>query len=394
MSSNNKNIKILNMPKLDFEVTEKDFERVDIYKLNRTDQVVGKPSKYLLDIIKRFAANRWALVFLIFFVLIILLAIFAPIISDSLGYTATGYIAGIKSNEWIKDLPPRLHGQLPTVTKHLLSIDTINRYENAGKGVLVSKEYDYLTGMWSATYSPYMIEELKNVYPILGTDGSGVDIWNKLWTSVGMSLLLAFWVSILSVIIGVVYGSIAGAFAGKAPDTIMMRFVEIISGVPSIVWLLILGVVLKGGSDETTVTLDSVTVGLSLLFILWFSPAIATRTYIMKTKDVEYVQATRTLGGSQARVIFLHMIPVIAGRISVIFVNLIPTVIFYEATLSFLGLKPPSNIGLGVMLTNAQTISNIPEMVSPIFVFALFTISAQIIANALNDAIDPRVIGR
>ncbi|MDE5949267.1 MAG: hypothetical protein K2G54_00140, partial [Malacoplasma sp.] len=98
MSSNNKNIKILNMPKLDFEVTEKDFERVDIYKLNRTDQVVGKPSKYLVDIIKRFAANRWALVFLIFFVLIILLAIFAPIISDSLGYTATGYIAGIKSN--------------------------------------------------------------------------------------------------------------------------------------------------------------------------------------------------------------------------------------------------------------------------------------------------------
>ncbi|MDE5774903.1 MAG: ABC transporter permease [Malacoplasma sp.] len=392
MSSNNKNIKILIMPKLDFEATEKDFERVDIYKLNRTDQVVGKPSKYLVDIIKRFAANRWALVFLVFFILIILLAIFAPIISNSLGYTATGYIAGIKSNEWIKDLPPRLHGQLPTVTKHLLSKETVDNYDNAG--ILVSKEFDYLTGMWSATYSPYELNELKDVYPILGTDGSGVDIWNKLWTSVGMSLLLAFWVSILSIIIGVVYGSIAGAFAGKAPDTIMMRFVEIISGVPSIVWLLILGVVLKGGSDETTVTLDSVTVGLSLLFILWFSPAIATRTYIMKTKDVEYVQATRTLGGSQARVIFLHMIPVIAGRISVIFVNLIPTVIFYEATLSFLGLKPPSNIGLGVMLTNAQTISNIPEMVSPIFVFALFTISAQIIANALNDAIDPRVIGR
>ncbi|MDE6428885.1 MAG: ABC transporter permease [Malacoplasma sp.] len=391
MSSNNKNIKILNMPKLDFEVTEKDFERVDIYKLNRTDQVVGKPSKYLIDIIKRFAANRWALVFLVFFVLIILLAIFAPIISNSLGYTATGYIAGIKSNEWIKDLPPRLHGQLPTVTKHLLSKAMVDRYQEAG---ILINGYEDLPGLYTVTYSPYILPELKNVYPILGTDGSGVDIWNKLWTSVGMSLLLAFWVSILSVIIGVVYGSIAGAFVGKALDTVMMRFVEIISGVPSIVWLLILGVVLKGGSDETAVTLDSVTVGLSLLFILWFSPAIATRTYIMKTKDVEYVQATKTLGGSQARVIFLHMIPVIAGRISVIFVNLIPTVIFYEATLSFLGLKPPSNIGLGVMLTNAQTISNIPEMVSPIFVFALFTISAQIIANALNDAIDPRVIGR
>ncbi len=392
MSQSNKDLKIINMPKIDFEITEKDFRRVDIYKLNRTDQVVGKPSKYLIDIIKRFAANRWALVFLIFFILIILLAIFAPIVSNSLGYSATDYIAGIKSNEWIKNLPPRLHGQLPTVTEHLVPYSTFaEKYKDSP--LLVS--YDYSNGFYSVTYSPYKLDILKDVYPILGTDGSGVDIWNKLWTSVGISLLLAFWVSVLSVIIGVIYGSIAGAFAGKAPDTIMMRFVEIISGVPSIVWLLILGVVLKGDNNsDAAVTLDSTTVGLSLLFILWFSPAIATRTYIMKTKDVEYVQATKTLGGSQARVIFLHMIPVIAGRISVIFVNLIPTVIFYEATLSFLGLKPPSTIGLGVMLTNAQTVSNIPEMVSPIFVFALFTISAQIIANALNDAIDPRVIGR
>ena len=114
----------------------------------------------------------------------------------------------------------------------------------------------------------------------------------------------------------------------------------------------------------------------------------------MRNKDVEYVQATRTLGGSQSRIIFLHMIPVIAGRISVIFVNLIPTVIFFESSLVFLGLKPTSELGLGLQLYDAYTVSNVAQLVSPIVVFAAFTISAQIIANALNDAIDPRVVGR
>ena len=387
-------VKILRMPELDFEVTEKDFERIDIKKLNRTDQVVGKPSKYLVDIIKRFAANKWALVFLVLFLLIVVLAIFAPIISDAMGYSATKYIGNMTEVKWIKNLPPRLKGQDPIAYWHAGTLATVEEYKKAG---IFIDSYANSSGYITIVYAPYRLKGLENIYPILGTDTLGVDIWNKLWTSTRISLFLALWVSVLSVIIGVVYGSIAGSFVGKAPDTIMMRFVEIISGVPSIVWLLILGIVFKGAVGEgesSAVTLDSTTVGISLLFILWFSPAIATRTYIMKTKDVEYVQATRTLGGSQSRIIFLHMIPVIAGRISVIFVNLIPNVIFYEATLSFLGLKPISNLGLGVMLTNAQTVSNIPEMVSPIFVFALFTISAQIIANALNDAIDPRVVGR
>ncbi len=384
------NNKILNMPDLDFKVNSSDFDRVDIYKLNRTDQVVGKPSKYILDIYKRFVQNKWAVSFFILLVIIVLFAIFAPIISTNLGLSAYKSMA---DTTYVNNLPPRIGNMFPIVTKYDATEADIEIYTSLGMYV----DAKPITGtvLFELKYSPYSHKLLKNIYPILGTDGRGVDIWTKLWTALGISLGMSFIVAICSVTIGVIYGSIAGSFAGKWPDTLMMRFVEIISGVPTLVWLLILGTVLSISNKEgASVSFNNTTVAMSLIFILWFSPAISTRTYILKNKDVEYVQATKTLGGSKARIIFKHMIPVILGRIAVIFVNLIPTVIFYESSLVFLNLKPTSDLGLGVMLNEAWTASNIALVISPIVVFSCLTISSQIVANALNDAIDPRVVGR
>lgn len=373
----------------DFEVTDADFERVDIFKLNRTDQVVGKPSKYIVDIFKRFVQNKWAVFFFIIFLLIILFSIFVPIASNNAGISAYNPIV---ESSYAYNLPARVIGTFPTVVRYDVTASELHEYKRLG--ILISSSNVVDGVLYKAVISPYKLDILKDIYPILGTDGRGVDIWTKLWTSMGISLGLAFAVAIAAIAIGVTYGSIAGSFAGKAPDTVMMRFVEILSGVPTLVWLLILGTALTGNSDGTSTSFSNTTVIAALIFILWFSPAISTRTYILKNKDVEYVQATKTLGGSQARIIFLHMIPVILGRISVIFVNLIPTVIFYESSLVFLNLKPTSDLGLGVMLNEAWTATNISLIVSPIFVFASLTISAQIVANALNDAIDPRVVGR
>lgn len=389
MSLDNKKT-LLNVPEFDFEVTDKDFERVDIFQLNRTDQIVGKPSKYIVDIFKRFIQNKWAVAFILLFILIILFSIFVPIASANAGISA---YKAIYENSIAYNLPSRVLGTLPTVTIWDASAGDVENYKNLG--ILVDSQVVQGTSFYKVILSPYEHPELKNFYPILGTDGRGIDIWTKLWTAMGISLGLAFGVAVAAVTVGVIYGSIAGSFAGKWPDTIMMRFVEILSGVPTLVWLLILGTVLVGSSQEgTSASFSNSTVAISLIFILWFSPAISTRTYILKNKDVEYVQATRTLGGSQSRIIFTHMIPVIMGRIAVIFVNLVPTVIFYESSLVFLGLKPTSDLGLGVMLNEAWTTSNIALIVSPIVVFASLTISAQIVANALNDAIDPRVVGR
>lgn len=391
--NNFQKIYLQNKDLLNFEVADSAFERVDIEKINRTDQVVGKPSKYIVDIFKRFISNKWAVFFFVIFALVIILAIIAPPISAAMGYSADQPLDA-SGNQFMYNLPARIAvDSYPTITIFNASPSLIETYRT--EGILVGDPVAIIPGVaYKITYSPYLLDSLKNYYPILGTDARGVDIWAKLWGSVEMSLGIAFAVAIASIVLGTVYGSIAGAFAGKAVDTIMMRFVEIINGVPSIVWLLILGIVISGGAQDGSASFDNTTVIVSLIFILWFSPAITTRTYIMRNKDVEYVQACRTLGGGQTRIIFSHMIPVIIGRISVIFVNLIPTVIFYESSLVFLSLKSTLDLSLGVMLYDAYSVSNVSLIVSPIVVFGLFTISAQIIANALNDAIDPRVIKR
>lgn len=380
---------LINMPELDFEVKDSDFERVDIFKLNRTDQIVGKPSKYIVDIIKRFARNKWAVIFFSLFLLIILFSIFAPIASNASSINA---FDPILESSFAYNLPPRIFGSHPTITRWDVTYSELVQYQTLG--IVISYSQVEGTPLYKVEYSPYLLPELNGFNPILGTDGRGIDIWTKLWTAMGISLGLAFSVAVAAVLIGVVYGSISGSFAGKSVDTIMMRIVEILSGVPTLVWLLILGTVLSGGAENGAASFNNSTIVISLIFILWFSPAISTRTYILKNKDVEYVQATRTLGGSQTRIIFLHMIPVILGRISVIFVNLVPTVIFYESSLVFLNLKPTSDLGLGVMLNEAWTATNLSLVISPIVIFACLTISSQIVANALNDAIDPRVVGR
>ncbi|MDE5553512.1 MAG: ABC transporter permease [Malacoplasma sp.] len=393
MNNNYQKIYLQNKDLLDFEVAESAFERVDIEKINRTDQVVGKPSKYIVDIFKRFVSNKWAVFFFAIFALIIILAILVPPISAAMGYSAEHPISA-SGSQFMYYLPARVvAGSYPTITVSNATPLLIQTYQN--EGILVGTPEEIIPGVaYKITYSPYLLDSLKDYYPILGTDARGVDIWSKLWSSVQISLGVAFAVAVASTVLGTIYGSIAGAFAGKAVDTIMMRFVEIINGIPTIVWLLILGIVLSGGAEGESVSFDNTTIIASLIFVLWFSPAVSTRTYIMRNKDVEYVQACKTLGGNQARIIFSHMIPVIIGRISVIFVNLIPTVIFYEASLVFLGLKSRLDLSLGLMLYDAYSVSNISLIISPIVVFGLFTISAQIIANALNDAIDPRVVKR
>ena len=372
-----------NIPQFDFEITADSFTPVNIYTLNRNDQIVGRPTKYVVEIIRRFFKNKWAACLFVLLLILIATALIAPLVSP---YSAYNPLPGGPS---AINLPPRLSlNDHPTITlfdsKNVID-DIASRFPDS------IKEYDTASGLWKITYSPYKLESLSDKLTILGTDGQGIDIWTKLWVSVGISLGIALAIAISATTIGVIYGSIAGSFAGTVVDTVMMRIVDIITGVPTIVWLMVLGAVIA--SSETG-SISNASMIPAMIFITWMSPAVTTRTHILKNKDAEYVQAVRTLGGSQARIIFNHMIPVIMGRLAVTFVNLIPLAIFYESSLVFIGLKSASELGLGVMLNDAWQVSNVSLIVAPIITFSAITISAQIIANALNDAIDPRIIGR
>lgn len=242
-----------------------------------------------------------------------------------------------------------------------------------------------------------MLEELRNVYPILGTTQGGVDVWTNLWQAMAASLQSALVVAVFASLIGVIYGAISGSFAGKWIDTVMMRIVEIIGGLPSIILIIILAQIFVRTQSTSGGNLSIGSINAALIALYWTGPAQVTRIYIVKSKDAEYVQAARTLGASQWRIIFYHLIPNISGRLAVIFVNFIPVAIFVDAGLVFLGLKSSQDITLGTILSSTyQNVS--PDLLHislpPIVVFSLFTISLQIIANAINDAVDPRIIGR
>ncbi|WP_434340535.1 ABC transporter permease [Mycoplasmoides gallisepticum] len=362
------------------------FDRVDANEqLSKQSLVIGKPTNYIVEIIKRFFKNPAAGVFSVLLFIIVLLSIIAPLVSQ---YSATQPL-GI--DEIYFNLPPRIFGTNPTKDL-IIPRDLLFIYD----GTIVS-ETDMGNNTVLIRFHPYMLEELRNVYPILGTTQGGVDVWTNLWQAMAASLQSALVVAVFASLIGVIYGAISGSFAGKWIDTVMMRIVEIIGGLPSIILIIILAQIFVRTQSTSGGNLSIGSINAALIALYWTGPAQVTRIYIVKSKDAEYVQAARTLGASQWRIIFYHLIPNISGRLAVIFVNFIPVAIFVDAGLVFLGLKSSQDITLGTILSSTyQNVS--PDLLHislpPIVVFSLFTISLQIIANAINDAVDPRIIGR
>lgn len=356
------------------------FGFVDIEKLNLNDNISGKPSKQWKDIFNRFCSNKWAVFFSIIFLLIIMLSIFIPALSN-------GASAAISDNLTSMSiyLPPRIPWLgLTGETTAVISSEQFNALKAGGA---IIKYEELSNGVYYATYNPYLLSSLKDYYPIFGTDQYGRDWWTVMWISTSKSLFIAIIVSALSTLIGAVYGAIAGYNAGKPVDTIMMRIVEIISGVPTIVWILVISLIFSNGG------FNSFTISISLILIGWIWSAASTRVFVMKYKDAEYIEASRTLGASNSRLIFKHLLPNISGKLMVRFVNQIPRTIFFETSLVFLGLVLPDTVGLGSMIETARQTGYFNLLVGPTMIIVLITLSAQIIANAFNDALDPKVTG-
>lgn len=365
------------------------FQRVDINVLKRSDQLIGKPTTNFVEIMKRLFQNKWAILFFLLIVLIILLAIIVPLASP---YSA---VTPVSNNALAQNLPPRYlwngAGDIQVEKITARSIAEVAQSSGVLVGKLPEASSNPLATNVKYNIAPYQLAELKNYYPLLGTNGLGVDIWTLLWASMAKSLWIAIVVALVSMVFGTIYGAIAGSFVGRAADNIMSRIIEIIDLVPSILWIIVLGATFRFGGVKQ---FDDSVVIFTLIFVFWTWPAATTRIYILKNKDTEYIQAARTLGAKQIRIIFVHMLPVVTGRLAVVFVSLIPAVIGYEASLVFLGLKPATEVGLGALLNQVTSSGNIALITSSIVSFAILTVSTRVFANALNAAIDPRVIRR
>ena len=225
---------------------------------------------------------------------------------------------------------------------------------------------------------------------LLGTDSSGRDMLIYVFEGLRTSLLLGVVTTIVCFLFGLLWGSISGYFGG-AVDLIMERFTDILSGIP---WIVVMTLVIIKAGEPTFAVF-----ALALCLTGWIGTAATTRTQFYRFRGREYVLASRTLGASHGRLIAKHILPNAMGTIITSAVLMVPSVIFSEATLSYLGLaKIGGSNGLsslGVILSDNQAeITNHPYLlIFPSIIIALIMISFNLFGNGLRDAVNPSLKG-
>lgn len=236
-------------------------------------------------------------------------------------------------------------------------------------------------------YYKYLDDSLTEMPKFLfGTDRNGKDLFKYVFDGLKWSLLLGLATFIICFTFGLLWGSVSGYFGG-AVDLVMERLTDILSGVPWIVLMTL--IILKANESSFGVFL------LALCMTGWIGTASTTRTQFYRFRGREYVLASRTLGASDARLITRHILPNALGTIITGAVLMIPSVIFSEATISYLGLGFKNLSSLGVILSDNQAeLTNHPyQLIFPSVVIALVMISFNLFGNGLRDAINPSLKG-
>jgi oligopeptide transport system permease protein len=217
-----------------------------------------------------------------------------------------------------------------------------------------------------------------------GTDKFGRDIFIRTLYGARISLTIGFVVATINMLIGVIYGGISGYFGGRL-DMIMMRIVDMMISIPDLLYI-ILVMMFLGNSIQSIL--------IALCITSWIGTARIVRSQVITLKYQEYALASRSIGSSNLRILFKHLIPNSMGPIIVTVTFLVPSAIFSEAFLSFLG------IGIQVPIASWGTLVNdaIPtlftqpyQMLFPALAISITMFSLNFIGDGLRDALDPRL---
>ncbi|MBE9912526.1 ABC transporter permease [Paenibacillus donghaensis] len=217
-----------------------------------------------------------------------------------------------------------------------------------------------------------------------GTDKFGRDQWARIWQGTRISLLIAVLAAALDLVIGVAYGAVSALMGGRT-DNVMQRIIEIMTGIPSLIIIILLMMVMKPGI---------ITIMVAMSITGWVNMARLVRAHIMKLKSQEFVLAARTLGTSGTRIIGKHLIPNTIGIIVINTMFTIPSAIFTEAFLSFIGLGLQSPMSsLGVLINDGFAALNTQPylLLYPSIVIVLIMVTFNILGDGLRDALDPRM---
>lgn len=245
-----------------------------------------------------------------------------------------------------------------------------------------------------------LIDDGGKVFPhIMGTDSQCRDYFIRVVEGTKISLSVGLFASILVLIIGVLYGSISGYLGGRV-DLIMMRIVDIIYSLPDMLIIILLSVVLNerlaNSNNPIIQSLGTNMVSIFVVFglLYWVGMARLVRGEILKIKNNEYILAAKAVGAKSSRIIRTHIIP---NCISVIIITTalqIPSAIFTESFLSFVGMgvKAPMP-SLGSLANSAREgLQSYPlQLVFPAVTIVLIVLAFNLLGDGLRDAFDPKL---
>ena len=312
------------------------------------------------DSYRRLIRNRAAVIGGLLVVILVLMAIFAPLIAPK-SYAEQVLIDNNKVPSWMLSIFPSMKGYAP-----------------------ISSDY------------------------LIGADYVGRDLLSRIIYGARVSLAVAFVGPIISMLVGVTYGSISGYFGGRLDD-IMMRVVDVMYAFPSLLFIILLMAFFRSSlakPDPGTISyalssIDTKMGGMFFIFIgigvtAWQNMARLTRGQVLSVREKEYVEAAHAIGARNMRVMTRHILPNIIGPLVVAETLAIPSYILTEAFLSFIGLgvNPPTPSWGAMISDGSRVVRSYPnQALFPAIALAITMFAFNFLGDGLRDALDPRLRG-
>ncbi len=329
-----------------FDKLPKELFQPAVQDPNKSEKIAKPSLTYWQTAWLRIKKNKAAIAGSIVLIVIAFLAIFGPFMNDH-GFNSQNVAQG--------NLPPKVPG-----------IEKLGFMDGTRNGVDVYDQRGVTDYYW------------------FGTDSLGRDLWTRVWTGTRISLYIALLAAFIDMVVGVAYGGISGFYGGRT-DNIMQRIIEVLVGIPNLVIVILMILVLEPGIIAITI---------ALTITGWVGMARVVRGQVLKLKSQEYVLASKTLGSTNNRIITKHLLPNVVGVVIINTMFTIPSAIFFEAFLSFigLGLKPPM-ASLGTLIDDGfKSLQIFPHiMVFPAIIISLLMIAFNLVADGFRDALDPKM---
>ena len=375
------------------------------FSQDQSEALSLKHRTYGGDVWFRFRHKPASLIGLIIILIIFLFAIFGPMLTNhsyekqelsfvNIPPVMNVFIMGKDYIYITRNLKPihvakdgHLIGALPRIKEDFSQKKT--SYDFYGHQIFVDYSVKPLKLMDTDNNEVTGRKTVQNRTYLLGSDKLGRDLLTRLMIGARISLMVAFIAAFTNLVIGILYGGIS-AYIGGNTDNIMMRIVDVISTIPLTLYVILIMVILPGDSGILSIII-------ALGSVYWVNMARVVRGQILTLKEQDYIHGARIMGTTTWNILTKHLIPNAMGPIIVTVTMLIPSAIFIEAFMSFIGLGvSPPMASWGTMCNDALEAlrTNPYQLFAPSLSICLAMFGFNFVGDGLRDALDPKLKGR